>query len=225
MTDTGETPDREQPEPWLAGPPPPPPGSDPSGPGQSSTSGPTGAGGSNPGSSDSAGTAWSSTLSGAKEGMIGGLSVLHNGSVWLLGAGAILVAFIITWMANVIEAFRHGPGIDSQYRIMQFFSPGSIDWGVGILLAVALLAVGRHLDPPKSEGAGHHSLITLAAFLAAGAVAASAVIDVLVELTNFGNGIDDALAGLISYLAVIPLGLVAAWWAFLIRDPAEKKKQ
>lgn len=138
---------------------------------------------------------------------------LRGHSPWVLGAVAILVAFATVWFADLVLAFRHAPGITSQDRVLQFFAPGSIDWGVAILLAVCLVAAGRRFDLGTAARSTLHDALSLGLFLAAGVVGASAAIDLLVELTNFGHGIDAALSGLISYAAVLPLASVSAWWA------------
>ena len=39
------------------------------------------------------------------------------------------------------------------------------------------------------------------------------MIGILVELTNFGHGIDAAFAALIGYVAVLLVGAAATWWA------------
>ncbi|HEY2428366.1 MAG TPA: hypothetical protein VGI06_05520, partial [Acidimicrobiales bacterium] len=49
----------------------------------------------------------------------------------------------------------------------------------------------------------------------AAASATSAALDVLVEMANFGHGIDRALAGLFGYLGVVAVASAAAWWAHL----------
>ena len=41
------------------------------------------------------------------------------------------------------------------------------------------------------------------------------MIGILVELTNFGHGIDAAFAALIGYVAVLLVGAAATWWAHL----------
>jgi hypothetical protein len=43
---------------------------------------------------------------------------------------------------------------------------------------------------------------------------AAAGFGVLVELTNFGHGIDAAVAGIIARLAVVPVAVAAGWWAW-----------
>jgi hypothetical protein len=132
--------------------------------------------------------------------------------VWDLAAGAILFAFFVTWAASVLESFRHEPGVDSQYRVLVFFSPGSLQWALAIALAVALAATGRRFEVPADTATPRDHNLILGLGAAGGAVAVSAAIDTLVELTNFGHGIDDALVGILSYLAVIPLALATCWW-------------
>ena len=53
----------------------------------------------------------------------------------------------------------------------------------------------------------------VALFLAACAVGLSASIDLLIELTSFGGGIDAAFSALIGYAAVLPIAAATAWWA------------
>ena len=53
----------------------------------------------------------------------------------------------------------------------------------------------------------------------------SALVGVLVELTNFGNGIDAAFAWLIGYLAIFAIGAADTWWAHLeLQARREAKK-
>ena len=60
-----------------------------------------------------------------------------------------------------------------------------------------------------------HEWLPAGLFLAGAAVVVSAAIGILVELTNFGNGIDAAFAALIGYVAVLLAGGAATWWAHL----------
>ena len=50
------------------------------------------------------------------------------------------------------------------------------------------------------------------------AVGVSALINFVVELTNFGNGVNSAFGGLLAYLAVLPVAAVAAWWVHAERS-------
>jgi hypothetical protein len=63
--------------------------------------------------------------------------------------------------------------------------------------------------------------VSLGLCLMALAVGVSAAIDMLVELTNFGHGIDVAFAGLLAHAAALPLAAVAAWWAERLHTEAE----
>ena len=195
---------------WLAGPPPPPP----SGPGGASTDIPPAAG------DERRGAQARSPLSEGSSVFKAGVRHLKGRSPWVLGAAAILVAFATNWFADVVLAFRHAPGTTSQDRVMQFFAPGSIDWGVAVLLGVCLVAAGRRFDlGTAAPGLLNHAL-SLGLFVAAAAVGTSAAIDLLVELTNFGHGIDAALSGLVSYAAVLPLAAVSTWWAHRLHTNA-----
>ena len=150
-----------------------------------------------------------------------GVSELTHRSPWVLGAGAVLVAVVLTWLASALLAFRHAPGTTSQERVMQFFSPGALDWGVAVLFGVALLAAGRRFDMRMAGPDALRDAVSLGLCLMALAIGVSAAIDVLVELTNFGHGIDAAFSGLIAHAAALPLAAVAAWWAERLHTEAE----
>jgi hypothetical protein len=144
----------------------------------------------------------------------------------MLASAAIVVAFFIAWLAGILLSFRHEPGFTARARILQFFSPGSLFWGVGVLVALTLQELGRRFDPVSAAtpsataSAAAARKARLAEFLPVGLLAAaagvcvSAVVGILVELSNFGNGIDASFSGLITYLAVLGLGGAATWWAY-----------
>jgi hypothetical protein len=201
--------------PWLAGPPPPPP----SEPDQSPTPSPRESGQSGPGDQRGSGRP-RSPLNEGSTAFKAGVRHLKGHSPWVLGAVAILVAFATSWFADLVLAFRHAPGSTSQDRVMQFFAPGSIDWGIAVLLGVCLVAGGRRFDLSSAAPGVVNDGVSLGLMLAAGAVGVSATIDLLVELTNFGHGIDAALSGLVGYAAVLPLAGVSVWWAHRLHTNA-----
>jgi hypothetical protein len=135
-------------------------------------------------------------------------------SPWVLTPAVILVAFAVAWFAGILLSFRHAPGLSGRERVQQFFEPASFSWAVAVLVALVLWVLGRRLDPPPAHKSRVGDLLPAGLFLAAAAVVVSAAIDALVELTAFGNGIDAAFSGLISYLAVLGIGAATAWWAF-----------
>lgn len=145
---------------------------------------------------------------------------LKQRSPWVLASAAILLAFAATWLASILLAFRHDPFETGQERVLEFFTPGSIVWAVAVVLAVGLLAAGRRFDTAATAAVGFNEAMPTALLLAACVVAVSAAIDVLVELSNFGHGVDAALSGLLAYLAALPLGVAAAWWAHQMHPPA-----
>jgi hypothetical protein len=145
----------------------------------------------------------------------------------LLAPAAILVAFFVAWFAGIILSFQHLAGFTGRHRILQFFEPGTRFWGVAVLVALGLLGVGRRFGPvprlnpapPPAEGAknGHArlaELLPIGLVVAGAGVTVSAFVGVLVELSNFGNGIDSSFSGLINYLGIMVLGLAGTWWAF-----------
>jgi hypothetical protein len=138
---------------------------------------------------------------------------LRAESPWMLGSAALLLALLAYWADSILLAFQHAPGMTGQDRVLQLLTPGSFGWAAGVLLAVALHCAGRHFELAPSEPGPLHS--RLPGFLLAAAIAAlvAAALDVLVELANFGHGIDRALAGLLGYLGVIGLAGATAWWA------------
>jgi multisubunit Na+/H+ antiporter MnhF subunit len=212
--------------PWAAGPPPPPPSdADPTASLPGSQSGHDG-GGSGPASSTSSAHHWRpgrhrSPVSGGTTALKAGVSDLTHRSPWVLGAGAVLVALVLTWLASAVLAFRHAPGTTSQERVIQFFAPGALDWGVAVLLGVALVAAGRRFDMRMAGPDALRDAVSLGLCLMALVVGVSAAIDVLVELTNFGHGIDVAFSGLLAHAAALPLAAVAAWWAERLHTEAE----
>jgi hypothetical protein len=206
MTEPGEAnPPGEEPAPFIAGPPPPPPPSAPSPP-------PGSAGG-------SASGARGQHHRGLPAELTAVLKTMDHWSPWLVAPVAVLIAFAVSWLSSVLQSLRHAPGVHAQYRVFVFFSPGSVDWAMWILVGVAVFAWGRHLHG-EAASTPQHRLISLGLMAAAAAVTVSAVIDILVELTNFGNGIDDAVSGLVSYLAALPIAAAAGWWANHLRQAA-----
>ena len=198
-------------ESWLAGPPPPPPSGPVPVPDTPATSGPGDR--REPGRSRS-------PLNEGSTAFSAGVRHLKGHSPWVLAAVSILVAFATSWFADLVLAFRHAPGSTSQDRVMQFFAPGSIEWGVAVLLGVCLIAAGRRFDLSSRAPSVLNDGVSVGLMLAAGAVGVSATIDLLVELTNFGHGIDAALSGLVSYAAVLPVAGVSAWWAHRLHSDA-----
>lgn len=142
---------------------------------------------------------------------------LKNGSLWVLGAGSVPVALAAAWLSDILITFRHDPSETAQARLLSLFGVGTITWAIAVLLGAALLAAGRRFElgaaPPALR-----EMATLGVLAASAAVAACAAIDVLVELGNFGHGIDSAFSGLIGYLAVLPVAAAAGWWAFRLRS-------
>jgi hypothetical protein len=212
--------------PWAPGPPPPPPSE-----ADATAAMPRGGSrpddrGAGPASAGSSTHHWRpgrhrSPVGGGTTALKAGVSDLTRRSPWVLGAGAVLLAVVLTWLASALLAFRHAPGTTSQERVMQFFAPGALDWGVAVLLGVALLAAGRRFDMRMSGPDAVRDAVSLGLCLMALAVGVSAAIDILVELTNFGHGIDVAFAGLLAHAAALPLAAVAAWWAERLHTEAE----
>lgn len=134
-------------------------------------------------------------------------------SPWVLGSAALLVALAAYWVGSFLLAFEHAPGLTAQERLFRMFVPGSLLWAIGALVAVALHEVGLRFD---GAPAGSRPVRTeLPRFLRAACLvsATAAGIDLLVELANFGHGIDRALAGIIGYFGVVVLSSAAARWA------------
>ena len=134
-------------------------------------------------------------------------------SPWVFGSGAILVAFLLGWLASIILAFRHAPLLHARGRVLQFFAPGSVFWALAIMVAVGLLATGHRLEPVTARRSDSRGVLPMALFLAAGVVGLSALIDFLVELTSFSSGVDAAFSSLVGYAAAMPLAAASAWWA------------
>jgi hypothetical protein len=113
----------------------------------------------------------------------------------------------------MLEAFRHAPGLTGRDRALQFFAPGSLTWALLVVLAVALLSLGHRNNPTAARRADLGELLPVGLFLAACTVGLSASVDLLIELTRFGSGIDAAFSALIGYAAVLPIATATAWWA------------
>jgi hypothetical protein len=136
------------------------------------------------------------------------------------------VAFFLAWFAGILLSFRHQPGLTGRARVLQFFSPGSLFWGVAVLVALTLQELGRRFDPvpaatpsdtrpaAAARKARLAELLPVGLLAAAVGVCLSAVVGILVELTNFGNSVNTSFSGLITYLAVLGLGGAAVWWAY-----------
>jgi hypothetical protein len=149
-------------------------------------------------------------------------------SSWMLATAVILVAFVVAWFTGILLSFRHAAGLTGRGRVLQFFEPGTLFWGVTVLLALALFELGHRFDPLPAADPGetpssaHVRRSRLAQSLPLGllgagaAVCLSAFVGVLIELSNFGNGIDSAFAGLINYLAVLVLGGAAIVWSLKV---------
>ena len=135
-------------------------------------------------------------------------------SPWVLASATIVIAFVVDWFAGIVLSFRHAPGLSGRARILQFFSPGTLAWAIAVLVGLALWVIGRRFDPVPPPKSRLSELIPVGLFLAAAVVAVSALIGVLVELSDFGNGIDAAFSGLIGYLSVFGIAAAAVWWAF-----------
>ncbi len=190
---------------WVAGPPPPPPGRDPAIPVVET---PPAAAGARP--------------AGARPGAArlgqAALTHLRGEPVWSLAAAAVLVAYVAAWLDAVLAAVRHQPGLTAQQRLLDLFGPGSVEWGLLLLLALGFMAAGRQL--PASRGGPVTGLVPTALLVAAGTVAAAAALGFVVELANFGHGIDAAFSGIVARLAALAASGVALWWAWRAREGA-----
>jgi hypothetical protein len=143
------------------------------------------------------------------------MAKLGEESAWVLGSSAILAAFALGWLAAIIWSFRHAPGFSARDRILQFLQPGTPVFALAILVALALFTIDRRFEPPPARRSRMHGLLPGGLFLAGAIVMLSAVIGIVVELTNFGGGVDAAFVSLISYAAVLLVGAVDTWWAYL----------
>jgi hypothetical protein len=146
---------------------------------------------------------------------------LVTDSLFLIAAASVLVAYAFGWLYALLIAVRHQPGLTGQQRALDLFSIGSVDWSAIVLLGAGLVAVGRRLElgrsdqPPEVVVTG---LILTGLLVAAALTVAAALCGVLVELTNFGHGIDAAFSGLIARLAAIPMAAAAGWWVWHQRE-------
>jgi hypothetical protein len=142
---------------------------------------------------------------------------VKSASPWVLGAAAIVVAIAVAWLADLLRTFEHAPGMTAQQRVLTLFGIGEILWAVAVLLGASLLAAGRRFEiaTPSPNALRHWT--TLGILGASAVVGVFAAFNVVVELTNFGHGIDQAFSALIGYLAVIPIAGAAGWWSLNLR--------
>jgi hypothetical protein len=138
---------------------------------------------------------------------------LMGQSPWMLGAGAILVVYAASWFASILLAFQHSRSLTGQARVLSFFAPGTITLTLPVLLGVALVAAGHRFDLAASAPGWLNDRVPAGLFIAGCVSGASAAIDVLVELANFGHGIDRAIVGVIEYASIAVLAVVTALWA------------
>lgn len=187
---------------WMTGPPPPPPGQDPAVPVLDPPP-PPGAG-RGPGRS-----AW----------RLGDLARQPPG---LLGAAAILVAYGSAWLASLLSAVRHQPGLPAQQRMLDLLGPGSMAWGAILLLAVALATLagapsdaGTARARPGLPGTGAvgTGAVGTGLLVATGGATVAALLGILVELANFGHGIDAAFTGIVGRIGAAAVSGAALWWA------------
>jgi hypothetical protein len=134
-------------------------------------------------------------------------------SPWILGSTGLLVALAGYWIAGVLLAVQHAPGMTGQERVLHLLAPGDFAWAAGAILALALHSAGRRFELAPSNPSAFREKLPALLLTACLASALCAVLDAVVELANLGHGIDRALAGLVAYLAVSVLAGLAAWWA------------
>ena len=196
--------------PWITGPPPPPPepAESPTVTMREQTS--------EPGPGGSQGRDWRAQMRTVTSRARGAAPHLVDDSLYLIGAGAILVAYSLGWVDAVLSAVRHQPDLSAQSRLITLFSVGSIGWAVALLLGSALVAVGRRLDMSASPQTAE--LILTGLLIAAALTVIAAAVAVLVDLTNFGHGIDAAFSDIVARLAAIPVAGAAGWWAWHTRE-------
>ena len=145
---------------------------------------------------------------------------------------AIVAAFAVTWLSDIIDTFQHFPGLPARARVLRFFAVGDLTWALGLVLAVLLLAAGTRLFSAPAPALVPR--VRLASWLVAGAAAGvvvSAVVLLIVDLSLAGQhllpqeelahvslglpaGINQAFVGALAELAVLPIAGAAGWWAY-----------
>lgn len=182
---------------WMAGPPPPPPGQDPAVPVRDASPrsdrpqpGPPGR------------RSWPGP----------DLRSLRSEPVWLLGAAGILVAYAAAWLGAVLTAVGHQPGLSGQDRVLELIGPGSVEWAVILLVGLGLTAGARHVAADRTSGPLRHLVVTTM-LVATAAVAGAALLGAVVELADFGHGVDRAFTGIVDRLGALAVAGPALWWA------------
>lgn len=189
----------ERPEGWVAGPPPPPPGRDPGIPVVDAS--PSGSRPRPPGGRPAAGELRDRLH-----------ARLRREPAWNLAAAAILVAYACAWLASLLRALRHEPGLSAQQRLLDLFGPGSVQWGVLMLVALGFMAAARR--PAGGTDGDLGRVLPAVVLIASATVAAAAAFGVVVELANFANGIDAAFSGIVARLGALATSGAALWWAW-----------
>lgn len=185
---------------WMAGPPPPPPGQDPAIPVRDAAPNPPGPG------------VFPGPPPTPRRRRPAGIDQLSREPLPLIGAAAILVAYAFTWLEALILAVRHQPGLSVQQRLLDLFGPGSIEWGVVMLLALGLVSLAGRPEPGRPGPL--RGAVGVGLLVATGGVLAAAGLGSMVELANFGNGIDTAFAGIAARLGALVVAGAAFWWAW-----------
>ncbi len=185
---------------WVAGPPPPPPGRDPAIPVRDAPPGPD-----------------PRLAAPARVGRTASdLRRLGREPVGVLGGAAILVAYAAAWVDSLLAAVRHAPGLSAQQRLLDLLGPGSVEWGVFLLVALSLTgAAAQGLRGP--ERSRLRRAVARGLLVAAASAAAAGALGTLVELANFGHGVDAAFAGVVARLAAVAVAGAATWWAWSAR--------
>lgn len=140
--------------------------------------------------------------------------LLAASSPFVLAGAAVVVAFALGGLYSLLVALRHQPGLTGQQRALDLFSSGSLEWAAILLFATGLVAARRPSRPEEPVAGVVLTGLVVSAVLATLALGCG----LFVELTNFGQGIDAAFAGIIARLAAVPITLVAGWWAWQQRE-------
>ena len=138
---------------------------------------------------------------------------------WLAGAGAILAALVLYWIGALISALQHFPGLGVRGRVLRLLQPGDVEWALALLLGVGLLVLASR-EPRPGRRSPTLEVLLSASFVAACAVGVAAVVELVIEVSRFGNTIDAAATAVFQLLAAIVIAAAAALWALSTRPAA-----
>jgi hypothetical protein len=156
---------------------------------------------------------------------------LMGGAPWLLVPVAVLVGFTLAVLGDIAATFESRAtvlgshpgisllqttvnGLNARDRILQLFNFGSPTWALGLLLGLAVLALGEGLSALEGpHQRSTHSMLLDAYAGASALVAVGALIDVCVWLSYVAGTPALGVRSILLDLGAIGISLAVLWWA------------